>query len=143
MADATKVEVVKTENQHGKIYWFFRHTRDKIKGFARKHIISFIIMVIVALIAMFLLRVFFHPLAIGLRQHLGILIVGLPMLAMMWIMVRKGSIKKRIVIWSLYLILGVLTYYYGRDCYDYFAFYYRYNTLVTVDLDELPISGHE
>ena len=100
-------------------------------------------MVIVALIAMFLLRVFFHPLAIGLRQHLGILIVGLPMLAMMWIMVRKGSIKKRIVIWSLYLILGVLTYYYGRDCYDYFAFYYRYNTLVTVDLDELPISGHE
>lgn len=133
----------KTENEPGKIYWFFRHTLDNIKGFAKKHIISFIIIVVVTLVSLFLLRVLFHPLAIELRKHLGVLIVGLPVLILMWVGVRKGSLKKKAIIWTAYLILGVLAYCYGRDCYDYFAFYYRYKTLTIVELDELPVTSRE
>lgn len=140
MAEAATAVV---EKEHGRLYWFFRHTTDNIKGFAKKHIIAFIVIIIASLISMFLLRALFHPLAIELRKHLGVLIVGLPLIMVMWFIVRKGSIKKRIIIWSVYLILGSLAYLYGPGCYDYFAFYYRYKTLTTVELDELPISGYE
>ncbi|MDO8669260.1 MAG: hypothetical protein Q7K65_03120 [Candidatus Buchananbacteria bacterium] len=141
MADPVVKEELK--NEPGKVHWFFKHTGDKIVNFARKHIMAFIIMVVLSLVSLFLLRVFFHHWAIELRKHFGLLIVGLPLLTLMWLLIRKGSIKKKIIVGLMYLILGSFVYFYGRGCYDYFSFYYRFKTLVTVELDELPITGHE
>ena len=142
LLQSSKTEEDDTDG-HRKIYWFFRNTGKRIKDFAGRHKVSFIVLMILAMVSIFLLRVNFHPLAIGIRRYFGVLVIGLTILPLLWLMVRKSLWKAKVILAIFCVTLTGLVWFGGREVHNYLALYYRYNTLDITELEELPISGYE
>lgn len=132
-----------TLEQRGRLYWFFHNTRKALGAFFKRHQILFISIVLIILAGLFIYRASFHPLILGIRKHLFVLIVLIVFVLLVRWQLRKGTWKRKLTTGIISLLIALILVYGGMQVHGYIALYYRYMTLSVTTLDKLPLSDHE
>lgn len=127
----------------GRLYWFYRNSIKRLSAwFAARRRFAIGIGVVLALLA-FIFRAMFQHYVIQARCHLFLALVVVPI----WYLIARGWRGKRFGPRVALLVSGVvLTYVLSFAAvigHRYVTLYLRYRSLNVVDLETIPITGHE
>ncbi|MBI2056205.1 MAG: hypothetical protein HYT37_02400 [Candidatus Sungbacteria bacterium] len=130
---------VNGETDHGKLYWAFRHTKEKITDLLRRHKILLLLMAGVVLITSLILRAAIHPYVMVLRTRIFLVVLGAPLFYMLWQMLFHGSWKRRILttMITIPLLYGALRW--GEAIHEYLALYWRYVTITPEKFEQVSL----
>lgn len=125
-----------------RLYLFFHSIALDIAGFYKRHWLVATFVSLFLLFVMFITRALYHPYVVEVRR-LSFLVVPAMLLVVIWVWARKQTTFKKVVTSLLVLCGFVALFLWGGAAHDYVALYYRYKTLNVVELQQLPITGHE
>ncbi len=128
---------------HGRFYWFFHHVKQRTFLFFRSHKKGFVVGLFTAIVLLILLRAYLHPIVIALRSHIYIFTIGLPLIALLWFILRKLRWQ-----WQTALVIGLASIVALMAALDaqphkYLALYFRYSNLVKAELEKLPLTEYD
>ena len=131
------------EKQHSALYWFLHNVSRGVAGFFRRHRVGTSMTFLVLALVLFLTRALWHPLVVHIRQR-SFLLVPLLLPVLVWLRLRRQRTFFRKLLTSV-ACLVVLTamYWWGNAVHDYVSLYFRYQDLQIVEMNKLPITGHE
>lgn len=134
-----------SENQenHGRLYWLYRHSADWTKNFAKKHWLVFTLALLAILLEMFLVRGYVHEYVIGIRKYFGGFLSGVAALVLLLWLCKKFGWRGRIALVVAYLIATAGIYEFGKPVHRYFSQAYRYYTTSYTELEQLPETAYE
>jgi hypothetical protein len=129
--------------QRSRLYWFAYHTRHGAGAFLRRNAKPIILSGVVLLVLAFLLRAWIQPLFLAVRIRIYWITLFLPALALLWLAVRRRDWKVKAV--ALAAVAAALTGFAatGTSPVHYMSLYSRWNALRRVELERLPVTGHE
>ncbi len=131
------------EKQRSRFYWFRRNLGLRTAAFVKEHKFLFIVLAVSALVLLFFLRAFVHPLVLAARVHVYVLTLGLPLAGMLWVIGRRLGWKGRMaLVAGLALALTAMVAG-GVQPHRYIALYLRHRSLKIVELKTLPLTDHE
>ncbi|MBX4205351.1 MAG: hypothetical protein KW788_04185 [Candidatus Doudnabacteria bacterium] len=136
------METTDSSAEHGALYWFFYNKGASFTGYYRRHWFSASLILFVIAFLLFGLRAFYHPYVMIVRQKSFLLALAL-LLVVTWFEARGRRTLMKFIRYVLCLAGLVALYFWGGGVHDYLSQYYRYKTLNIVELDKLPITGHE
>lgn len=132
------------KNEHGSLYWFAVHTRERFAGFLEAHKRQIAYSVGVIAVLLFLFRPFLQPYVLVIRIHFLLIAVFVGIVAALWYVLRTCSWKIKIVsLMAGFLLVFVLLSSWGKAVHHYFSLYRRYETLHRVELQEYPVTCDE
>lgn len=136
-----------TEDDKGQLYWLQHNLRKgasrRIRSWVKNRPVFTLVTALVVIYLVFILRSMYQPVVLGFRKYFFWVLV---LLALIWLvrkLFRRSTAWKKVMgsLVSLLLIIAVAwilprLVYYGSQ-------YVYYNELNKVQVDELPITGHE
>lgn len=129
--------------QHGQLYWFARHLTETVKGFSSRHKTGVIVGAVVAVLLLFGLRAFYHPIILSLRKNIWVLTIGVPLALVLWFVWKRFSWKVRVIVFGIAGVAVVSNFLFDIRVHEYLTLYFRYRSLQIHDLKELPLTTHD
>lgn len=127
----------------GGIYWTFKHSKDGLWRFFKRHKLIFITLLVVIAVFLFTGRAYIHHLVIAIRIRSFAIIFAAMLLALAWWVIRKWPKLYRYATLAVVAIALLLSQKVIVNVHDYLSLYYRYKTLKIYEPGELPVTGHE
>lgn len=135
------------EKEHGKLYWLQYNLRKgaarRIEGFLKRRPVVAIVTIFTTLLLIFIWRTLWHPFILAFRKYAFWILV---LLLIIWLLgkVFRGKHRWIQALGSLASVLGLVALIYvGPLVIGFVSQYVNYQRLDKVELDELPITGHE
>jgi len=127
----------------GAWYWFWRHTRERGRAFLARNRKPLLWTAVPLAILLFVLRGYLHPAVIVVRSHIYLVTIGIPLLMLLWLLLRRRSWKLQAGVAIALAALVVSLVLAGAQPHEYLALYLRYRTLQKVELERLPVTGFD
>ncbi len=135
------------KDEKNRVYWFFFNLRTRIggaiKNWIKKHPFLVVIFILVCLYSAFVGRGTIQPIVLVIRQYLALVVLVLMVLLLYILSIKKGGWKINILSSVLVLIFLAASWFLGPYVHNYFSLYIHYSSLNKVELNAMPISGHE
>ncbi|MGB3524337.1 MAG: hypothetical protein WBB32_00065 [Flavobacteriales bacterium] len=136
-----------TEEEHGKLYWLQYNLRKgaarRIEGFLKRRPVVAIVTLVTTFLLIFIWRSLWHPFVLTFRKYAFWIFV---LLVLVWLLgkVFRGKHRWIQALGSLASVLGLVALIYiGPLLIGFVSQYVQYHRLNKVEVDELPITGHE
>lgn len=126
-----------------RLYWFFVNTGRGIAEFWQRHrMLAFGIALVLVLLAV-VFRALLHPYVLELRKLSFVLILIIPLLGLVWFVLRRRSLKLRVAGVAVVIVLIAALAHWEILGYNYIRLYSRYATLPIAELEQLPETSFE
>ena len=132
-----------TEKPRGKIYWLCRNIFSAVVNLVRIRAGYAVIAAVVLLLTIFFLRAPIHSFVMAVRTRVFLVILGAPLIYLLWRLIFHGGWKRRIVTAAISIPLMIVLGQWGDDGHEYLSFYYRYITVKKQELTSLPLTDNE
>lgn len=131
------------KKSHGAAYWLARHIKEWCAGHLQRHAGKFVLGLIVAGVAALFSRAYLHHYVLWVRVHFFLVLIGAPALWLWWRLLSRGRWWRRLAATAIGALLAWPIAEWGDDAHEFASLWRRHRTLKIVDLNELPITGHE
>jgi len=128
--------------EHGPLYWLFHNTTRGVREYFKRNWWSASMTAIVLLGVLFMTRAVYQPYLVALRR-MSFLLVPVILLAVTWFWARRRTKGVKILVSAVCLVGFAVLLVWGKSAHEFVSLYYRYQTLNIVELDKLPVTGHE
>ena len=119
---------------HGALYWFWHHTRTRLRTHFVRHRVFFSILLAAVVLFSFLMRAYLHPVVLALRVRIYILTILLPVACALWLLVRsRGWLTRTVVLGGAAAVFMVLLIFHLNPQH-YVSLFLRYRSLDTTEL---------
>jgi hypothetical protein len=136
-------EAPQQEPERSRLYWFCYHTLTGLWSTIKSRPKATVTSVVVLCICCFLLRAVLHPIALGFRKNLSLILFGVIFLWLLQKLWNTSGWKGRGVSFVLAASAFVIILFAGREPYHYVQLYLKFQSLEISDLETLPLSGYE